>query len=124
MNTITIDRIAIERRHREFTYAGLGEDQDLYAAAVGYLISAGWRWMPDSYSPKAGHGWWVLPGDERYGRPMGDSKDFRRGGYKAVQLYTECGIEAIQASAAEYRADRMAKMRGSCSVTNDQEGRE
>lgn len=110
INELIIDRIAIERRHREFTYAELGADQDLYAAAVGHLISAGWSWMPDSYSPKAGHGWWILPGDERYGRPMGDSKDFRRGGYKTVQLYTECSIEDIQASAAEYRADRMAKM--------------
>ena len=113
MNQTTADRIAIEKRHREFTHAALNADQDLYAAAVGHLIGTGWRWMPDSHSPKAGYGWWILPGDERYGRPMGDSRDFRQGGYKTVQLYTDCSIENIQTSAAEYRADRMAKMRQS-----------
>lgn len=101
------DRLAVEKRHREFTQATYGADKSLYAAAANVLRTSGWKFVGDS--KKAFYGWWVRPGTE-FDHPMGDSKEFHDGAFKTVQLYTTVEINKVQEIANEFRMDERKRI--------------
>ena len=98
----TLTQIERERRHSQYSQALLSQNGHYLEAAASELLNGmGWKWQPRQNSWS--EGWWILPGDEQYGRPLGDAKPLAIRAYTTVQLYTEIDLSQMEAKANELR---------------------
>lgn len=103
-----MNRITVERRHREFS--SLYRSQSVNRAAVQLIAEAGWEFKSDSWVEGMIKGWWVNRHSDNYNRPMGDAREFFRAAFTTVQLYTDIDYVDLVTRADQLRNEEFAEM--------------